>query len=64
MSSVYRVRFVDWLMGSLDKVSGYERYRVLFIMVVPFLINGSGYKKPGLVAQKRKMIQMTNKTIS
>ena len=32
----------------------YERYRVPSIIVVPFLINGCGYKKPGSrsVAQK------------
>ena len=49
---------VDWLTGSLDlKFWGYERHRVRFINVVPYLINGSGYKKPGSVAQKHKLIQ-------
>ena len=49
--------FVDWLTGSLDiKLWGYERHRVRFINVVLYLINGSGYKKPGPVAQKHKLI--------
>ena len=62
MSSVYWVRFVDWLTGLLDtKFRGYERHRALFIIVVLFLINGSCDKKPGSVAQKRRMILMTNK---
>ena len=37
--------------GEVKKLSN-ERYRVRFINVVPYLINGYGYRKPGSVVQK------------
>ena len=37
---------------------GYERYQVGFIIAVPFLINGYGYKKPGSTAQKQNDLEI------
>ena len=48
-----------WLVNGLVgyKIWGYERNRVRFINVVPYLINGYGYETPGSVAQKHELIQ-------